>query len=352
MGGVVNIIGESMAMRDIRRQADLIAADSAPVLITGETGTGKNMLARYIHDRGPRSQGPYVIVNCTALPEALIESELFGYERGAFTNAYRAKRGLFELAHGGTLVLDEIGDMPIQLQSRMLTVCDQQQVRRIGGETTYDVDVRIIATTNCEMEQVLRQRKFRKDLYYRLSSHRINIPPLRERTQDILPLTALFAEQASNRGLRLNDDDIEALCRYQWPGNVRELKSAVLRAAANHCDGLVSLADALPRTGAVANQPAETALMHETRCMTLSELKRWHIGRTLKECRFNKTVAARVLGISRSTLKRLIAEMANAGSAENEAYQATQSGSFGAICTIEDESDMIPSQQLRDSKPQ
>ena len=226
------IVGNSEVILRLREAILRAASSSSTVLICGETGVGKGLVAQVIHMMSDRKDSPLVRVNCAAIPDQLLESELFGFERGAFTGAHQRNVGRFELAHLGTILLDEIGDMPLTLQSKILHVLDDFQFSRLGGNEDIRADCRVLATTNQNLEQCIRDGRFRKDLYYRLNVVKIFVPPLRERPEDIRPLLNYFSRQvAKNNGkmvLRLNDDVVlDFLCQYSWPGNVRELKNVV-----------------------------------------------------------------------------------------------------------------------------
>ncbi|MDA0373363.1 MAG: sigma-54 dependent transcriptional regulator [Planctomycetota bacterium] len=238
--GLTGLQSKSPAMRALMRTVQKVAGASSTLLIEGETGAGKEVLARAIHRESPRRHGPFVAVNCTALPDTLIESELFGHEAGAFTDAQRQKRGKFELAHGGTIFLDEIGSMPIHLQSKMLRVLQDRQLQRLGGETSIGLDVRVIAATNANLEEMVRAQTFRADLYYRLAVVLLRVPPLRERREDIADLARHYVDQFARPlgrpGLTLSSAAVERLENHDWPGNVRELVNAIERAVLL-CDG-------------------------------------------------------------------------------------------------------------------
>ena len=215
---------------EIHKMIDIAASSEAPVLITGETGTGKNVVARAIHYKSNLPQKLFLTINCAALPENLIESELFGSEKGAFTGATASRKGIFELADGGTLVLDEIGSMPIHLQSKLLGVLEEKRIRRVGGESFKPINVRVIASANNDLEDAIKNKEFRNDLYYRLSVIRIHIPPLRERKQDIPKLCEHFiAKMARDHKVKLADSELNNLLDYEWPGNVRELRNVIER---------------------------------------------------------------------------------------------------------------------------
>ena len=246
-----DFVSASPAMETFMDVVHRVVASDATLLIMGETGVGKERLARAIHAESPRSAGPFVSVNCAALSETLLESELFGHEEGAFTGASRARRGWFELAHGGTIFLDEIGDMPKHLQVKLLTVLQMREVQRVGAESSITIDVRVMAATNRDLEAEVESGSFRRDLYYRLSVVSLTIPPLRERRQDIPALVGGLLEhfrgEIPQHVERATAEALDALCRYDWPGNIRELMNVIERAMLLTSDGEVSLRD-LPAT--------------------------------------------------------------------------------------------------------
>ncbi len=276
------------------------------LLIGGETGVGKEFLARAVHHASPRAGGPFVPISCAAIPETLLESELFGHEAGAFTDARRRKRGLFELSEGGTLFLDEIGEMSSGMQAKLLRAIETHSFRRVGGTEDLTVDARIIAATNIVMEKAVEAKRFREDLYYRLKVGYLTIPPLRERPEDLLPLTQLLlseiCREMGRRPLALSREVQEAFTRYPWPGNVRELKN-VLERAVILCEG-----DGPIELGALPNdlhgEPGRTlpAATSESAPTSLQDMEREHILRALKACDDNHTRTAKLLGISRTTL--------------------------------------------------
>jgi transcriptional regulator with GAF, ATPase, and Fis domain len=225
-----NIIGKSKSMRLMLNQILKVSATDTIVLITGETGTGKELIAQSIHEHSRRSQKPFVAINCAAIPEGLLESELFGHEKGAFTGANTRKPGKFEIANGGTVFLDEIGDMPVNTQAKVLRAIQEYQIEQVGGIKTIKIDVRFIAATNKNLAEMVNQNKFRNDLYFRLNVFAIHIPPLRERKEDI-PLLAYDFLKQKNRQINIAPSSIQYLTAYEWPGNVRELKNAIDAAA-------------------------------------------------------------------------------------------------------------------------
>jgi len=227
------IVGSTPAVCTVLDQLRIVAPTDCTVLITGETGTGKELIARAIHTRSKRRDRPFVKVNCAAIPTELLESELFGHERGAFTGALAQRIGRFEAAHGGTLFLDEIGDMPLQLQTKLLRVLQEQEFERVGGNRTIEVDVRIVAATNRDLKSMVEENRFRADLYYRLAVFPLNVPPLRERREDIALLTRYFVRKHAQRMDRniemIPPEALEALINYDWPGNIRELQNVIER---------------------------------------------------------------------------------------------------------------------------
>jgi transcriptional regulator with PAS, ATPase and Fis domain len=288
------------------RLVDLAASSLAtPVLITGETGTGKNVVARAIHFKSKVRRAAFIGINCAALPENLIEAELFGYEKGAFTGAVSNRKGIFEMAEGGTLLLDEIGEMPLHLQSKLLNVIEDKKIMRIGSETIIPVNVRILAATSVDLENAVG-KTFRKELYYRLSVIRIHIPPLRERRQDIPELCTYFLKKlAMGREVRLADSEIARLMEYDWPGNVRELRNILERSVLLHKCPVIQPSEFLikeidPRAPALDVLPADDKIT------TLNEMEKTYIKHVLGKLSGNYTKTAKALGIALSTLKRKI----------------------------------------------
>jgi len=305
--GFGTLIGKSAAMRDLYRMLERVAQSSAPVLVRGESGVGKELVARALHFEGPRKGAAFVAVNCTALPENLLESELFGHARGAFTGATQARRGLFLEADGGTLLLDEIGDMPAPLQAKLLRVLEEGEVRPVGSDVARKVDVRLVAATHQDLEERVRAGQFRQDLYYRLNVVPVRVPPLRERFDDV-PLLAehfLQASRARNPTSPVRAFDAAALAtlaRWSWPGNARELENLVERLVIIGFDEIVQAADVkalLPASGTAA--PLDDA---KRNLATLKQLEREYITWVIAQCGGNKTKAAEVLGIDVSTIHR------------------------------------------------
>ena len=282
------------------------ASSASPVLITGETGTGKTLVAKVIHYQGPAGKAPFISINCAALPENLIEAELFGYEKGAFTSAVAKKRGIFEMAEGGTLFLDEIGEMPLHLQAKLLSVIEDKQVRRLGSESVRPVNVRVMAATSADLENGLG-KTFRKDLYYRLSVIRIHIPPLRER-RECLPLLCdhLLRQLTGSHEIKIDDQELSNLKAYDWPGNVRELKNILERAVILQSGSELRPSELIAKTGGHDQRGADPALTSEDVIATLEEIEKKHIQQALTRLSGNITQTAKVLGISLSTLKRKI----------------------------------------------
>ncbi|NOY86054.1 MAG: sigma-54-dependent Fis family transcriptional regulator [Deltaproteobacteria bacterium] len=302
--GFHNIIYRSREMEEVLGVGRKIAqSDATTVLITGESGTGKDLLAQAIHYESKRRDMPFMPVNCTALPIELLESELMGHEKGAFTDAKSLKKGQFELMDGGTLFLDEIGDMPMALQAKILRFLENWTFKRVGGTRDITVDVRVIAATNKDLEERIREQAFREDLYYRLNVIPINIPPLRERPEDVAPLAEHFLVQF-NRDLgkevkEVTREAVAAMEAYSWPGNVRELKNVIERAM------ILSAKDAIGAEDLSLSKiaPALSAPVIEGKTLNLDETEKVLIERALEQSRENQSGAARLLGISRDTLR-------------------------------------------------
>jgi len=314
--GSTLIVGGSSKLAKIFETIRKVATTgSSTVLLQGETGVGKELLAREIHDLGPTHDGPFVEVNCSAFPENLLESELFGYEKGAFTDAKRTKKGLMELANGGTLFLDEIGEMSLGLQSKLLRALEMKRFRRVMGVSDIVIETRVLAATNRDLKSLVAQEKFREDLFFRLDVIRIVVPPLRERPEDIPPLIDHFVGHW-NRELGRNvkgptDRALELLLAYRWPGNVRELRNVIERAILLESDEWI-LPEHLPVeiVGATGGSAAvlETRLKGEGGVTTLAQAERIAIEMALGQAGGNKTKAAEWLGISRQTLRTKLKE--------------------------------------------
>jgi formate hydrogenlyase transcriptional activator len=291
---------QSRAFVEVLKQAELVAPTSATVLVQGETGTGKEVVSRFIHSRSARRQRPFVTINCAAIPAGLLESELFGYQRGAFTGAAASKPGRFQIANGGTILLDEIGDIPLELQPKLLRVLQEQEIERLGGSRPVRIDVRVIAATNRDLPQLVAEKQFRSDLYYRLNVFPIRVPPLRERRDGIPGLARHFVRKSAERfGKRIDvipQSTIDAFAAYDWPGNVRELENFIDRAVIlSPATTLTAPLDAL--TASPCRPSGEIA--------TLDDAERRHILLALRAC--NGRVggphgAAVRLGVKRTTL--------------------------------------------------
>lgn len=298
------LIGSSKKMESIYKTIDKIAESSATVLICGETGTGKELVAREIHERSKRSSGPFICVNCAALPDTLLESELFGYEKGAFTGAINSKPGRFELATDGTVFLDEIGDMSILMQTKLLRVLQDKTFVRLGGTEVIKVDARIIAATNKNLEEACRHGTFRKDLYYRINVLNIYIPPLRMHKDDIRDIATYFANHFCKRDgypiKKLPEETLSTLLAYDWPGNVRELENIIERAVA-----LSSGDTILPKDtglGIIGKDTEAEKRLKESVRRTTALVEKEAIMKALQEHHGNRTKAAKALGISRRSL--------------------------------------------------
>ena len=302
--GLPGLIARSPVMRELVDQLRRFALADANVLITGETGVGKDAIALALHAAGPRSAHPFVKIDCPSLPQGLVESELFGHERGAFTDAAAARAGRFELAGRGTVYLDGVGELPIDGQAKLLRLVEEKRAERLGGTTSYALLARVVASAEANLEAAVRDGAFREDLYHRLRVLPLRIPPLRERREDIAPLARFFVRDARARhkrpGLRLSAGAASALERYPWPGNVRELKHTIERAVLHiaHRDEIVA-AD-LPLE--LFDDPAHTFAADSAGRPTLEEVGRRYIEIVLRQVKDNQGEAARILGISRKAL--------------------------------------------------
>ncbi len=309
------ILGRSRKMGEILRIVGRVShSPNSTVLIEGESGTGKEMIAKAIHFQTEGRKGPFMEINCGSLPANLLESELFGHERGAFTDAKQQKKGLVELAAGGTLFLDEIGEMPIGLQASLLRVIETKRFKRVGGTVDIEVDLRIIAATNQDLRKAIQEKRFRKDLYYRLNVVPIRIPPLRERVEDI-PILAtyfidLFNKELSKSIRGLSPSARERIQEYSWPGNVRELRNVIERAILLESDDLILLEHLPLEISAGLTDAMEEDREEEFTPIPLSEAERMQILKTVEWARGNKTKAARTLGISRQTLREKLRQYA------------------------------------------
>lgn len=313
--GFMPLWGESPAMRDLMAKIAAVAAVDVAVLIRGESGTGKELVSREIHRMSSRAKGPFVAVNAAAIPEGLVESELFGHERGAFTGADRRREGRFEQASGGTLFLDEIGDMPLAAQAKILRFLEEKSFERLGGSEPIKADVRLITATHRDLREEIEKGRFREDLYYRIRVVEIVVPPLRERAGDVLLLAGRFLQEfASKYGKRLSgftDEAIEAMTRYRWPGNVRELKNAIETGVVLARGDKVGLNE-LPRElrGPELPIPDGTRLpLREASRRVLEEFERSYIASALREAKGNLSAAARALGMYRQSLQHKLAAL-------------------------------------------
>jgi len=319
LGTPATVIAHSRSMQDLLRTAERVAGSKGTVLITGESGTGKERVAQYLHEKSPRRNGPFIRVNCAALSEQLLESELFGHERGAFTGAHRRKEGRFELADGGTLMLDEIGEISPAVQAKLLRVLEEEEFERVGGTVTLKVDVRVIATTNRELPEEVAKGRFREDLYYRLHVLPLHIDPLRERSEDVIPLARNFVEVYSKAGgipaPTFSAEAEKRLLEWHWPGNVRELENAIHRAVVlvegatiepDHLNfQLMPRPNVRPKFTLVTDKGDYLGAISASSPLanrTIADLEREAILCTLEATRGNKTEAARRLGVTARTL--------------------------------------------------
>ncbi|HZS55869.1 MAG TPA: sigma-54 dependent transcriptional regulator [Bryobacteraceae bacterium] len=324
-----NIVGRSPAMRDIFHTVERVAPTRATVLLAGESGVGKDMIARAIHQHSPRKNHPFVKINCTAIPENLMESELFGYEKGAFTGANTSKPGKFEQADQGTVFLDEIGDVPGNIQVKLLRILQERQFERLGSNLTRNVDVRVVAATNVDLRAALEQGRFREDLYYRLNVVPINIPPLRDRKEDIPFLAKHFVQKLSKEldtsAREISPAAMERLLAHAWPGNVRELENTIERSLVLASGEVLQPSDIrieAPRNNAqIPGQ--QTPLLPEGE--TLEHWEQMMIREALRRANGNKSQAARILGLTRNALRYRLSQMGleSAGGEDGEAAVST-----------------------------
>jgi DNA-binding NtrC family response regulator len=311
LGVLGKLVGRSKKMQEVMSLISQVAPSRASVLITGESGTGKELVARTIHELSPRTAKPFVAVNCAAIPESLMESEIFGHEKGAFTGAVERRVGCFELADGGTLLLDEIGEMPFATQAKLLRVLEDSRVRRLGSKGETAVDVRVLASTNKVPEDAVAKGQLRGDLYFRLNVVRITVPPLRDHLEDVEDLTAVLLEDLNRkhtRAVKAADDEVrEAFRRYSWPGNVRELRNVLERAVVICTEEVLRKRDLAPDFGRPAPSGADDQLRLRAG-ITVAEAERRLIYETLAATQNNKTRAAEMLGISLKTLHNKLKE--------------------------------------------
>ena len=310
--GLDRIIGASQSMKRVFDLIRSVAGTASTILVQGESGTGKELVAKAVHALSPRRDAPFVSVNCAALPENLLESELFGHMKGAFTDAHQTKKGLFETAHRGTLMLDEVGEMPLSMQVKLLRVLQERRVRRVGANEEVEVDVRMIAATNRSLEDLVRDRRFREDLYYRLNVIPIRVPPLRERSDDI-PLLARhflerFGQEMGKPALQVSDAAMGLLARHSWPGNVRELENVIERAVALETTGAIQ-PERLPETvfaaGAAREVPPDFSQGFSLD-RHLEAIEADLLRRALERSDGNRGAAARLLGVTPRSLRYLI----------------------------------------------
>jgi len=307
------LTGESPALEKVREQIGRIADLDTSILISGESGTGKELVARALHRQSRRSEGPFVAINCAALPENLLESELFGHVRGAFTDAREARRGLFVEASGGTLFLDEIGELTLTLQPKLLRVLEERKVRPLGGGQEIDCDVRIVAASHSDLAEAVREGSFRSDLYYRLNVIQLELPPLRARGNDILLLARGFIDELAGRFGKsvtgLAEPAAARLLAYRWPGNVRELRNVIERALALTRHDRITVEDLPDHLQSPSGEiPLPGGTLDPLSLLPLAEMERRYIDRVLDQLGGNRTLAARILGVDRKTLYRKLKE--------------------------------------------
>src|SRR5262252_5831020 len=310
------LVGRSPALLEVYKQVARAASTNVPILITGETGTGKEQVARALHQRSPRADGPFIPVDCAAIAESLMESELFGHAKGAFTGAAGLRRGLFEEASGGTLFLDEIGDVGPRIQSQLLRTIQEGEIRRLGESTPVKIDVRVVAATNKDLPALVKEGKFREDLLYRLDVVHLHLPPLRERKEDIPALVEHFAALHARGGARpvVTEEAMARLVAYDWPGNVRQLENVVARALALNTTGVLGPSDFPEPIGDAPKKLAGLA----ADMPTLAELNRRYAQHVLTMVGGNKSEAARLLEVDRKTLSKLVEAQERGAEAEPE----------------------------------
>jgi len=302
------LLGASPAMKEVYDLLERVGESESTVLVSGESGTGKELVARALHRRSKRSAGPFVAINCAAMPEQLLESELFGHTKGAFTDARSARPGLFVQAKGGTIFLDEIGDMPVGLQPKLLRALQERTVRPVGGDTETPIDVRVVAASNRDLETAIEERKFREDLYYRINVIHVELPPLRARGADVILLATHylqhFATQSQKDVRSLDAEAAEKLSAYAWPGNVRELANCMERAVALTRNESIGIADLPEKIRSYRTSHVLVAATDPTELVPMEEVEKRYILRVLEAVGGNKTLAAQVLGLDRKTLYR------------------------------------------------
>jgi DNA-binding NtrC family response regulator len=302
------ILGSSPAMQKVYDLLERVADSEASVLVTGESGTGKELVARALHDRGPRRSGPFVAVNCSAVPENLLESELFGHSKGAFTDARSDRLGLFSQANGGTLFLDEIGEIPLLVQPKLLRALEERKVRPVGSNLEVDFDVRIVAATNRDLEAAVEEQRFREDLFFRINVIHVDLPPLRSRGTDVLTLAQHFlgryALQAGKDVRGISPSAAQRLCDYEWPGNVRELRNCMERAVALTRFTDIEVEDLPERVAKYRRSHVVVASDDPAELVPMEEVERRYIMRVVEAVGGNKTTASKILGLDRKTLYR------------------------------------------------
>jgi two-component system response regulator HydG len=323
------IVGSSSAIRRVHDTIARIASSDASVLIAGETGSGKELVARRIHATSARRDGPFVSINCAAVPHTLLESELFGHARGAFTDAKVERAGLFVQADGGTLFLDEIGELPLEMQPKLLRALQDRKVRPVGANTEVSFDARLIAASNRDLDEEVDERRFRADLYYRINVVRVDLPPLRERAADVLELAQHFLTRAADRAGKpkqmLSPAAAEKLIAYRWPGNVRELENCMERAMAFARFDQITVEDLPEKLRAYRSESFVVAADDSTEIVTIDELEHRYVLRVLNILGGNKSRAAQVLGIDRRTLYRKIEKWSGAPASDDGAQTASES---------------------------
>jgi two-component system response regulator HydG len=333
---VEKIVGRSPAMKDVLEIVAQVAPSSATVLIQGESGTGKEVIAQAIHDLSPRAKEPFIKVSCAALPETLLEAELFGYERGAFTGAIARKEGRFELAHGGTLFLDEIGEISLTVQVKLLRVLQVGEFERLGGTKTLKADVRIVAATNMNLLEAIERKAFREDLYSRLNVITLTLPPLREREGDIPLLVHHFLEifkKKNNKAVKgFTPEAMEIMLQYPWPRNVRQLENAIERAVVLTRGDLITPGDLPPEIQKAAGPAELKSVLLDEKTLSiplgtpLESIEKRVIEETLRHSRGDKNLASKILGISARTIYRKMGEEKEGGKEENREDQTEKSG--------------------------
>ncbi len=329
--GPTDFIGQSAAMRRVFELIERVAPAKASVAITGESGTGKEMVARSIHNLSVRRDKPFIAINCASIPPTLMESEIFGHERGAFTGANTRRPGVFELAHGGTLFLDEVGEIPFELQAKLLRVLEEGRLRRVGGKAEIEVDVRVLCSTNRDLKAEIKNSRFREDLYFRLNVFQIVLPPLRDRREDIAILAQHFIEKFNEESGKhitgMHPEALDVLKNYDWPGNIRELRNAVERAVIL-CDGDLIQRDQLPPD--MAGKGPERHTFRLSYGLPLDLVEKEYILGTLLRNGGNKARTAETLGVSEKTLYNKLNRYAAESKAEREAAAASAGGPISA----------------------